>query len=294
MLSVPCAIGIDIGGTKSAVALYETGSWKLIKREKFPTHAQRGFPAVLEDTLRLSEEWMTDGVVAIGLGIPGLVKQPEGVIQTLPNIPGGEGYKLLDMCSERFDLPVTVENDSNCFALAEARKGAGKGDDVVIGITMGTGVGGGIVIDGKIFRGSQGFAAEIGHMLLVPGSPPFETNNKRGEVEQFLSGSALRKRCPEAADPNEFLEGTSCASIHPAIIRECAWLCTNLTHLLNPSSIIFGGSMGKALQAFLPSIEEEMRQWVLTGTPLPRLALSQIAGASTMGAAMLAWDASQK
>ncbi len=283
-------IGIDIGGTKCAVALYERRTWKLLKREKFSTRAERGFPAVLEETLALAKGWISKDVVAVGVGVPGLVRHQGGVILRLPNIPGGEGFPLLEKVRETFNLSASVENDSNCFTLAEAREGAGKGSSVVCGVTMGTGVGGGMVVDGRIFRGADGFASEFGHMLLRPGSPPSGTSDQRGEVEQFLSGTALRKRCPAAKRSEDLLEGPLCASLHESIVLEVSWLCANLTHCVNPSVIVFGGSTGKALRSHLPSIEKEMTRWMMKDTPLPRLAISSISGAATMGAAMLAAD----
>lgn len=189
---------------------------------------------------------------------------------------------------ERLKLPVHVENDANCFALAEARMGAGKDGKVVIGLTLGTGVGGGIVINGSIFQGADGFAGEIGHMLLRPGEPPYETEDKRGEVEQFLSGTAMGNRCPEAKDPSDYLHGAVCSFLHPQIFREAAWLCVSLTYLLNPSVIVFGGSAGTSLMSHLPEVESDVRKWMLPGTPLPRLAKAELKEPGVLGAALLA------
>jgi predicted NBD/HSP70 family sugar kinase len=205
----------------------------------------------------------------------------------MPNIPGAENIPLQRELHARIKLPVIVENDANCFALAESLHGAGKGKDVVLGITMGTGVGGGIVIGGKLYRGSNGFAGEIGHMLLKPGEPPFATSDKRGDVEQFLSGTALGKRCREAKSPEEYLEGEVCGFLQPMIFREIAWMCVTVIHLLDPSVIVFGGSAGRALEPHIPEIQKELRTWLLPGTPLPHLSIATLKDAGTRGAALL-------
>jgi len=180
-----------------------------------------------------------------------------------------------------------VDNDANCFTLAEARAGVAKNRKVVIGITFGTGVGGGIVVDGHLFRGAHGFAAEIGHMLLVPGKPPYKTEKKRGEVEQFLSGTAFHHRCNDAENPAQYLQGDVCAYMHPDVFRETAWLCTNLTHLLDPDMIVFGGSVGHAFKPHLETIKADLKEWLLPNTPLPEIAIAELKDAGTLGAALL-------
>ncbi|MFA6523020.1 MAG: ROK family protein [Candidatus Peribacteraceae bacterium] len=286
-MAVSTVIGVDIGGTKSALGLYEIPGFKLITSEKFSTDAARGFPAILKDVVTRAEAMRRPDTVGIGIGVPGLVSQAAGVIKRLPNIPNGNDFPLKEHVEHALKMKVSVDNDSNCFTLGEALEGAGTGEPVVIGITLGTGVGGGIVIDGKLYHGAEGFAGEFGHALLLPGDPPVEDGNTRGEVEQFLSGSAMHRRCTAAKKPEDLLEGEACAFLHPEIVREAAWLCASLTHILNPSVIVFGGSTGRALKTYLHAIEEELTAWILPGTPLPRLAIGKLSDAATRGAAML-------
>lgn len=283
-------IGVDLGGTKIAVARYDAKTMERQAEERVPTHAERGFAQVIDDVVHTVEKLRDAKTTGVGIGVPGLIRQPAGVIINTPNIPGGKEVPLKDMLAERLGLPVAVENDANCFALAEAQLGAGKGKSVVVGVTMGTGVGGGIVIDGKVYRGSNGFAAEVGHMLLRPGEPPFTTDDKRGEVEQFISGTAMGKRCTEAKTPQDYLEGEVCAFLQPEVFREVAWFVTNLTYLLDPSIIIFGGSAGLPLKNHFDKIFAELKTWTLPGTPLPLLAVAQVADAGIVGAALSARD----
>jgi glucokinase len=280
-------IGFDLGGTKSFIAEYDADTWELRRKEKVPTEAHRGWRVVLDDVTALIGKYRTGDVRAVGFGVPGLVRQPEGFLINAPNIPGAKHVALKNLLEERLELPVFLDNDANCFALAEARLGAGKGEKVVIGITVGTGVGGGIVVDGRLFRGAHGYAGEIGHMLLVPGEVPYASDDRRGTVEQYVSGTAMGKRCEEARRPEDYLRGQVCAFMQPHIFREVSWLCCNLTHAFDPSCIVFGGSTGCALKPHLAAVEKNMKEWLLPETPMPALAIGMLEDAATLGAALL-------
>lgn len=279
-------IGIDLGGTKIAIGRFDAKSFTLQKEMVIPT-PRDGFPQVLTEIIKNTKELQMDHVTAIGIGVPGLVRQPEGIALIMPNIQNSHDIPIKKELELALSLPVTVDNDTNCFTLSEAVLGVGKGQPVVVGITFGTGVGGGIVLNGRIYHGHHGFAAEIGHMLLKPGEPPYQTDNKRGEVEQFLSGSAFRHRCAQATKPSQYLEGATCSFMHPDIHREVAWLCTSIIHLLDPSVIVFGGSAGHALKEHLPGIQHALSEWLLPGTPVPTLTLASLPNAGMLGAALL-------
>lgn len=280
-------IGIDLGGTKIALARFDA---KTMEREdmKIIATPKTSYEEVETAVLDAIDSMKKENTVGIGIGVPGLVDRASGVIKIMPNIPGSENRDLASVIKQETELPVALANDAGCFTLAEAIDGAGKGHKIVIGITMGTGVGGGIVIDQKLFTGSHGFAAEIGHMLLQPGEPPYPTKNLRGEVEQFLSGTAMGKRCDAARKPEDYLEGEVCEWMRPEIFREVAWMVTNLTHLLDPSVIIFGGSAGRALKPHLASIKKELKGWMLPDAPIPELVIGTLDDAATRGAAILA------
>jgi glucokinase len=282
-------IGVDLGGTKTAIARYDAKTLALQAEERMPTRTPEGFATVLEDIVAAVERMRTADTNAVGIGVPGLVQQPAGILLKAPNIGSSDNVNVKGILTERLRLPVYVDNDANCFTLAEVRAGAAKGHKVVVGITFGTGVGGGIVIDGKIFRGANGFAAEIGHMLLVPGKPPYKTDYQRGEVEQFLSGTAFGKRCLDATDPKDYLEhGSVCSFMHPDIWREVAWLCTSISHLLDPDAFVFGGSAGYAFQPHLQEIRKEQENWMLPGAPIPDILIAELKNSATLGAALLA------
>ncbi|HLC75853.1 MAG TPA: ROK family protein [Candidatus Peribacterales bacterium] len=286
-MSSSTIIGVDLGGTKTAIARYDRKTMEEQEGVRIPTNADRDFSSILEDLVSAINGLRTEGTEAVGIGVPGLVEKNTGKIVSLPNIGGAEGFPLQKTLTDRLRLKVIVDNDANCFALAEAIEGAGKGHDIVVGITMGTGVGGGIVMNGELFRGHHGFAAEIGHMLLQPGHPPYDADDKRGDIEQFLSGSAMGKRCAAAKRPEDYLEGAVCSFLQPEVFREVAWLTVNITHLLDPSIIIFGGSAGRSLSKHFPEIQKELKVWMLPNTPFPILASALLPDAATRGAATL-------
>lgn len=289
-MSTENVIGIDVGGTKIEAATYERPAFTQVKKKRIDTRADQGFEVVFQDILELITELRDDSTTAVGIGVPGLVRRSEGALLTMPNIGGGEEFPLRERLESATGLRCSVDNDGNCFTLAEAVYGAGKNHRVVTGVTLGTGVGGGIVIDGRIFHGGRGFAGEIGHMLLLPGQPPFRTDDKRGDVEQFFSGTAMGKRCEEAKSPDDYLQGHVCEFMHKSIYKEVAWMCTNLIHLIDPSVIVFGGSAGHAMRPHIDGIREELSKWTLPGMPLPELAIATLANSPTLGAALLADD----
>lgn len=288
MAAASTIIGIDLGGTKTAVALFDAQSMKQLTIKVIPTDAKRGFKAVLAMLLAEIAAIRTESTVAIGLGVPGFIDTNTGTIVTMPNIPGAEGMELAACIQYETHLPTVVENDARCFAYAEALIGAGKDHSVVLGIALGTGVGGGIVVDKKIFHGSRGYAGEIGHLLLVPGQPPYETKDKRGDVEQFLSGTAMGRRCEAAKRPQDYLEGEVCGFMQPHVLREVAWLVVDVMHVLDPSIVILGGSAGRALKPHLPAIRKELGAWLVKGITPPELVCGSITDAAVKGAGLLA------
>ncbi len=278
-------IAVDLGGTKADIARVNTETWTIESQERIPTRAADGFSAVLDDVYAAVMRQKNKTTTSVGIGVPGLVTK--GVLLNAPNIKNALNIDVKHAMETRLHMPVHVGNDANCFTLAEARMGAAQGKGIVVGITFGTGVGGGIVIDGNIFEGAHGYAAEIGHMLLQPGQPPYATDDKRGEVEQFLSGTAMGKRCKAAQTPEDYLDGAACSFMQPDIYREVAWLCTNLLYLLDPDMIVFGGSAGHSLANHVDAIEKELTQWLLPGTPLPVIVAAKIKNAGILGAALL-------
>lgn len=277
-------IGIDLGGTKIVAARFRCDDWREEAPERIPTNVGCGIETVLTDLSTLIRKLQMSDTHSVGIGVPGLVGN-DGTIAVLPHIPGAEGRKFGEELMQMTGLRCTIENDANCFTLAEALLGSGRGASVVIGVTIGTGVGGGIVIDGKLLRGAHGFAAEFGHMLLRPGKPDFTygKEDRRGDMEQAISGHAIAARFGK-----DLLSRSSNDPNLRTFLRELAWMCVSLTHTLDPSVIVFGGGVGRALGPHLSHLEKELTMWVMPRTPLPNLATAKLKNSEVLGAALTA------
>lgn len=178
-------IGIDIGGTKCAV-VSSSGDGTIKKKIRFATeNKDQALKQILEAVEALGP------ATAIGISCGGPLDEEKGIILSPPNLPGWDRVEIVDMLKERFSVPVKIRNDANACALAEWRFGAGKGYDNVIFLTCGTGFGGGLILNGRLYAGSTGNAGEIGHVRLSDHGPA--GYGKIGSVEGFCSGTGIRE-----------------------------------------------------------------------------------------------------
>lgn len=191
--------GIDIGGTKCAVSIgrQEGEAIKILRKEKFPTPADPGQAvARMSDTLAnmlLEHPEMAPDAVGISCGSP--LDSKKGVILSPPNLPGWDHIDVLRPFTERFGVPAAVQNDANACALAEWMWGAGKGSENMIFLTFGTGLGAGLILDGKLYCGTCDMAGEAGHIRLAEEGP--EGYGKRGSFEGFCSGGGIARYAAE-------------------------------------------------------------------------------------------------
>ena len=187
-----CLIGLDIGGTKCAVSVGEANGDQLsiLAREAIATPKDQSDAM---DQLCIMAERLSQGQKIDGVGISagGPLDAETGMLQNPPNLPGWQGISLTQLVSNRLSSPCKLENDANACALAEWRWGAGKGSRVMAFLTFGTGLGAGIVIDGKILRGATGDAGELGHWRLAQYGP--SGYGKIGSFEGFCSGGGIRQ-----------------------------------------------------------------------------------------------------
>ena len=193
------ALGIDVGGTKiNAFRVARDGS--IVERSDAPTPADDE-ELTLSTMVELARELRTPDVLAVGIGAAGMVDATDGVLRFAPNLAWRD-LSIASRMREALGLPCQVDNDANTAAYAEYRFGAGRGYRHVLLVTVGTGIGGGIVSDGRLFRGANGFAAEIGHIIVEPGGPLCGCGN-RGCWEQVASGRAIDRMGREAASADE-------------------------------------------------------------------------------------------
>ncbi|MEZ5362881.1 MAG: ROK family protein [Bryobacterales bacterium] len=200
------SIGVDLGGTNlRASAVAPDGT--VLEDFAIPTDANDGPEIVVERMVQgireVQEGHSGKDLIGIGVGVPGLVRLDSGVIAQAPNLPGWNDFPLKERLEQWLDLPVLVENDANAAALGEVWLGAGHDVDSLILLTLGTGIGGGIVSRGHIVHGADGMAGELGHMTVDPNSPHICGCGNVGCLEAEASGTAIRKMGMEAAKSGE-------------------------------------------------------------------------------------------
>ena len=193
------SIGIDIGGTKVAAGVVDEQGTILERLQRpTPSHSPRAVEDAIVSTV--DDLRTRHRVQSVGIGAAGWVDNTQSIVRFSPHLAWRE-EPLKDRLSTRIDLPLIVDNDANAAAWAEYRFGSGRGASVMVCLTLGTGIGGGLVIDGRLFRGTYGMAGEWGHMISVPGGHRCECGN-RGCWEQYASGNALVREARELASTN--------------------------------------------------------------------------------------------
>ena len=282
-------IGVDIGGTKVAAGLVSrTGEISSIKRVPMNARgsAEDGVASVVSaiDALNRGPE----GVQGIGIGIcaPGPLDPQTGVILNPPNLPCWRNFPLAEALRAHYPIPVKVDNDANAAALAETRWGAARGYANVFYATIGTGIGTGIVLDGKIFHGRTGSAGEGGHVSIDYRGPRCRCG-KPGCIEVLASGTAIANRAREAVSAGaksamldlahgniDAITGEIVANAYAAgdqlasqLLREAAdmlavWL-SNMIDLLDPDVIVIGGGGAALYAAFFDRLRERIRDITL-------------------------------
>jgi glucokinase len=259
----PVAIGIDFGGTTVKLGLVRDGV--LIHRaESLPTLDFSSSADLLDAILHSVENLRKHepAVAAIGAGLPGIVDSRAGIVHHLTNVPGWSNVPLRDVLRERTGLPSVIENDANAMTYAEWRFGAGRGRQNVVCVTLGTGVGGGLILDGRLYRGSRMGAGEIGNMSIDYRGVPGVYGNF-GALEQYVGNQQIaaraQQRYQETGTPREPDDCTPLALELSALkgdrIAQDIWeetgvmlgaALSDVIWLLNPDSIILGGGVAKA------------------------------------------------
>ncbi len=185
-------VGVDIGGTKCAVMLAEVcgDDIKFLKKEKLKTDNNEPALSVIKKFCKIIDEFRRDVKIdAIGISCGGPLDSKKGIIMRPPNLPMWDDIHIVDILKERYDVPVKLQNDANACALAEWKYGAGKGTDNMVFMTFGTGLGAGLILDGRLYTGTNDNAGEAGHVRLSENGPV--GYHKMGSFEGFCSGGGL-------------------------------------------------------------------------------------------------------
>lgn len=272
-------IGLDIGGTKCAISTgeCEDGAIKILSREEFPT-AGLSWQQVLDEFARRIElqtsNFKHQTIGAIGISCGGPLDSKRGVIMSPPNLPGWDDVPVVDFFKERFGVPVSVQNDANACALAEYLYGSGRGVKNLVFMTFGTGLGAGIIIDGKLYSGANDNAGEIGHIRLAPTGPV--GYNKEGSAEGFCSGAGIARLAKirkgldlttkeifarvRSGDPD-------CTEVFRESAEKLAAILAFTIDILNPEVIALGGVFMRNADLFMPIVDPILNREAL---PLAR------------------------
>jgi glucokinase len=295
------AIGVDVGGTKILAGVVDRDGKVIRRHERSTPHDTQEH--VLEELEAAISAVLDGGVAAIGFGAPAPTDQKRGILFKTVNTPLGD-VPLRDRFHERFGLPVGLDNDANAAAIGEWRAGAGRGVDDMVMLTLGTGLGGGVISGGRPFRGNNGVGAELGHVVIVhDGRPCQGVCTGRGHLEPYVTGLAATAAAQAAfgpsADAHRLVrlanEGDGTAI---RILREIGrYLGSGMGSFANvfgPELMVIGGGFGVAGFDFVvPSAVEVMRREALEPMrSMVRVEKAQLGtAAGLIGAAFVAFEA---
>lgn len=305
-------LGVDIGGTKVAVGIVDSAG-KILTQGRKPMLAKGTPDAALQAVTDAIDSQASEGIQGIGVCAPGPLDPEAGVILNPPNLPCWRNFPLAEKLGRRYKLPVKVDNDANAAALAETRWGAARDYRYVFYATIGTGIGTGIVFDGRIYHGKTGAAGEGGHVSIDYHGPVCNCG-KRGCIEILAAGPAIgaraRARLTDTSRKSTILDlargnvaavtseivGQAFAAGDPLareILQETidlltAWL-GNIVDLLDPDVIVMGGGVAAMLHPFFDDIKKRLPAWCVNPrvSDIPLLMAHYGADAGIAGGAAL-------
>jgi glucokinase len=322
----PYVIGMDLGGTKILAAVVDSDG-RIIAESKLKTRAKEGPEAVVQRieeaarsaTRQAGVEW--ENVLGTGIGVPGPVDPDAGIVLHTPNLRGWEDVPLGPQLSELLGVPVYLENDVNLGTLGEHALGAGRGTRDMVGIFVGTGVGGGLILDGRLRTGFRQAAAEVGHMVVLADGPVCGCG-KRGCLEALASRTAIERDIqiglsagresliPELAgkDAGRLTSGVLAKALRgkdplvTEVMRRAQWylglMTGSIVNLIDPEMVVFGGGVAEALgESFVAPIRVTARQHFIQrrGADRVRIVTAQLGDyAAVLGAAVLVRQRAQQ
>jgi glucokinase len=298
--------GIDIGGTKIALALCTTGG-EIISRRRFPTRTEIGPGRILERVFQEIEGMLCETraeLAGAGIGCAGPLDLERGLVMSPPNLPGWHQFPLALLVRERLRVPVLLDNDANAAALGEHERGAGRGLHDMVYLTISTGIGGGVIIGGKLIRGIAGGAGEVGHLTVLASGPECGCGS-RGCLETLCSGTAIARRAREriaqgasslissmVKDPSEVTAQTVAVAAQRGdtlareVWDEAVYYLSigvgNIISVLAPEAIIIGGGVSSSGEQLLGPLRlmvaERVRMLPVEKIRIVRAALGEDSG----------------
>ena len=313
-------IGIDLGGTNIKIGCFDS-ELKLICKTAVATEADMGPDAVIDKMAQTVEKLLDDSglslqdITAIGIGTPGPAKYTEGIIIKSTNMPKFKNVPICRMLNEKLGAPVVFDNDANVACWGEYVVGAGKGTGDMVFFTLGTGIGGGVISNGKLVHGCDENAAELGHIIIYPDGRRCNCGQK-GCVEAYASADATAKRATEAVEAGnesslkkvldekgkitskevyEHLAGGDelAKKITDGTAKALALTCISMLHITEPKRIVFAGGMIAAGEPLLSRIQDFFNEyiWTLKKEPVEICFATLGENAGIIGAAALARQA---
>ena len=310
-------IGIDVGGTNVKIALVDDKG-KIIYSNSVPTYAQMGYEYTVNNIKQAIRDLMKEtntkpsDIQGIGFDFPGQVDYKTGVVKLAPNIPGWVNVPIAKMIEDEFHIPTRIDNDVRCAALGELKFGAGKGCENFVCITVGTGIGSGLVINGKLVRGAANAAGEIGHIKLQMHDGPICGCGDTGCLEAFASGPSIVAMAQEylkSGKSTKFREMAGVdGEITPYIVAKAAEAgdpvakrifektgyyigmgLVSVINLLNPEKVIIGGGVAEAGDLLLEPIRKTIKEraMVIAGSSVEIVPAELGNSAGVIGASML-------
>jgi len=284
-------VAIDIGGTQLRVAVYPpTGTTPLtVKRT-----ATRGVEAGAFERLAslIDSVWPDEPVSAIAVASPGPSDPSRGIILSTPNIPDWVNFPIVELLENRYKVPTWLDNDANLAALGEWRFGAGQGYQDVLYLTISTGIGGGVISEGRMLTGARGMATELGHLTVFPDGPVCSCG-KRGHLEAIASGTAIARYARERVLAGRTSSLSALAKITARDVAEAAnagdglaqetfayagkflgQAVADFLHMFNPAIVIFGGGVSQSGELLFAPMRAAMREHLMTPSYLEGLQMA--------------------
>ena len=280
-------IGIDVGGTNVKIALVDSDG-KIGYSNTIPTRAEMGYEYTINNMKQAIRDLLAEtklsakDIEGIGFGLPGQVDFKSGIVRLITNIPGWVEIPLAKMIEDEFRIPTRIDNDVRCAALGELNFGAGKGCENLICITVGTGIGSGLIVNGKLVRGASNAAGEIGHIKLQMHDGPICGCGDTGCLEAFASGPSIVAMAEEyimGGKSTKYREMANGNDITPFIVAEAAKAgdpvarriftkmgeyigigMASVVNLLNPERIIVGGGVADAGDILMTPLKETLKK----------------------------------
>ena len=278
-------IGIDVGGTNLKIALVDEQGI-IAYSNTVPTHAEMGLTYTIENIKQAIRDLISETNVAkidgIGFDFPGQIDYKNGIVKLAPNIPGWVDIPIAKIIENEFNVPVKIDNDVHCAALGELKYGAGQGCDNFICMTVGTGIGSGIVLDGKLIRGATNVAGELGHIKLAMYNGELCGCGDYGCLEAYASGPSIVKMAQDyimGGKSTKYKEMAAGGEITPYIVSEAAkqgdpvaqriftktgeyidFGLVSVINLLNPEKVIIGGGVAGAGDILFDPIRKVIKE----------------------------------